>query len=47
MLLLGTVFGNIEAFNVLSSSGVMGNPSLLAGAIAEALINNRKMRPKS
>ncbi len=35
--LLGTVFGNIEAFGVLSASG-MGNPALLAGAIAEALI---------
>ncbi len=37
--LLGTVMGNIEAFGILSSSsGAMGNPVLLAGAIAEALI---------
>jgi biopolymer transport protein ExbB len=36
--LLGTVLGNIDAFGILADSGVMGNPSLLAGAIAEALI---------
>jgi biopolymer transport protein ExbB len=36
--LLGTVSGNIRAFGVLAASGAMGNPSLLAGAIAEALI---------
>jgi biopolymer transport protein ExbB len=36
--LLGTVSGNIQAFGILADSGVMGNPSLLAGAIAEALI---------
>ncbi len=36
--LLGTVTGNIRAFGVLASSGAMGNPALLAGAIAEALI---------
>lgn len=36
--LLGTVSGNIRAFGVLSASGAMGNPSLLAGAIAEALV---------
>ncbi len=36
--LLGTVTGNIQAFGVLAASGAMGNPALLAGAIAEALI---------
>jgi biopolymer transport protein ExbB len=36
--LLGTVLGNIDAFGILAESGVMGNPSLLSGAIAEALI---------
>jgi len=36
--LLGTVTGNIKAFGVLGSSGAMGNPALLAGAIAEALL---------
>lgn len=36
--LLGTVTGNIRAFGVLAASGAMGNPALLAGAIAEALI---------
>jgi biopolymer transport protein ExbB len=36
--LLGTVSGNIQAFGILAESGVMGNPALLAGAIAEALI---------
>jgi biopolymer transport protein ExbB len=36
--LLGTVTGNIRAFGVLAESGAMGNPALLAGAIAEALI---------
>lgn len=36
--LLGTVSGNIRAFGVLAASGAMGNPSLLAGAIAEALV---------
>jgi biopolymer transport protein ExbB len=36
--LLGTVFGNIEAFGILAESNSMGNPALLAGAIAEALI---------
>lgn len=36
--LLGTVTGNIRAFGVLAASGAMGNPSLLAGAIAEALV---------
>lgn len=36
--LLGTVLGNIGAFGILAESGVVGDPSLLAGAIAEALI---------
>jgi biopolymer transport protein ExbB len=35
--LLGTVFGMIKAFNVISIQGV-GNPSSLAGGISEALI---------
>ncbi len=35
--LLGTVTGNIKAFGVLGSGGTMGDPTLLAGAIAEAL----------
>lgn len=37
MGLLGTVFGMIKAFNVISQSG-SGNPSLVASGIAEALI---------
>lgn len=36
--LLGTVTGNIKAFGVLGSGGTMGDPSLLANAIAEALV---------
>ncbi|MCR5062718.1 MAG: MotA/TolQ/ExbB proton channel family protein [Treponema sp.] len=36
--LLGTVTGNIKAFGILGSGGTMGDPSLLAGAIAEALV---------
>ncbi len=36
--LFGTVTGNIRAFGVLAASGAMGNPALLAGAIAEALV---------
>lgn len=36
--LLGTVTGNIKAFGVLGSMGAMGNPALLAAAIAEALV---------
>lgn len=36
--LLGTVTGNIKAFGVLGSGGTMGDPALLAGAIAEALV---------
>jgi len=35
--LLGTVFGMIKAFNVISIQGV-GNPGSLAGGISEALI---------
>lgn len=35
--LLGTVTGNIKAFGVLGGGGTMGDPALLAGAIAEAL----------
>ena len=36
--LLGTVTGNISAFGILGGGGTMGNPSVLAGAISEALI---------
>ncbi len=36
--LLGTVTGNIQAFGVLGAGGSMGNPAVLAGAIAEALV---------
>ncbi len=36
--LLGTVTGNIKAFGVLGAGGTMGDPALLAGAIAEALM---------
>lgn len=36
--LLGTVTGNIKAFGVLGAGGSMGDPALLAGAIAEALM---------
>ena len=36
--LLGTVTGNIQAFGVLSAGASMGNPAVLAGAIAEALV---------
>lgn len=35
--LLGTVFGMIKSFSVITTMGV-GNPSVLAGGIAEALI---------
>lgn len=35
--LLGTVTGMIKAFNVIAAKGV-GNPEMLAGGIAEALI---------
>ena len=37
MGLLGTVFGMIKAFNVISLSGT-GNPGLVASGISEALI---------
>jgi biopolymer transport protein ExbB len=36
--LLGTVTGNIRSFGVLGSMGAVGDPSLLAKGIAEALI---------
>jgi len=36
--LLGTVTGNIHAFGVLGSAGSTGDPAMLAGAIAEALV---------
>ena len=36
--LLGTVTGNIRAFSVLSDLRAVGDPSLLAGGIAEALL---------
>ena len=36
--LLGTVTGNIKAFGVLGNGGSMGDPALLANAIAEALV---------
>ena len=35
---MGTVTGNIKAFGVLGAGGSMGDPALLAGAIAEALV---------
>ena len=36
--LLGTVTGNIEAFGVLGQAGAIGDPSLLASGISEALL---------
>lgn len=36
--LLGTVTGNIVAFGVLGDMGTMGNPAVLAGSIAQALV---------
>ncbi len=36
--LLGTVTGNIQAFGVLGDMGTMGNPAVLAGSIAQALV---------
>jgi len=36
--LLGTVTGNISAVGVLGAGASMGNPALLAGSIAEALV---------
>ncbi|OON62192.1 hypothetical protein B0920_01510 [Massilia sp. KIM] len=37
--LLGTVLGMIESFHVIAYAEGMGNPALLAGGIAKALIN--------
>src|SRR5574344_2205307 len=36
--LLGTVTGNIKAFGILGGGASMGDPALLAGSIAEALV---------
>lgn len=36
--LLGTVTGNIKAFGVLGGGASMGNPTVLASSIAEALV---------
>lgn len=36
--LLGTVIGNIDAFGVLGNFGSVGDPGLLAGGIAKALV---------
>lgn len=36
--LLGTVSGMISAFDVVASHGALGNPKLLSGSIAEALL---------
>ncbi|MBN1854044.1 MAG: MotA/TolQ/ExbB proton channel family protein [Pirellulales bacterium] len=36
--LLGTVWGMMEAFNVIASSSAMGRPELLAGGISQALV---------
>ena len=36
--LFGTVTGNIRAFGILGGGGSMGDPAVLAGAIAEALM---------
>jgi biopolymer transport protein ExbB len=36
--LLGTVFGIIEAFDVVAQQGALGDPSALADGIAEALL---------
>ncbi len=36
--LLGTVTGNIEAFGVLGTAGAVGDPTLLASGISEALL---------
>jgi biopolymer transport protein ExbB len=36
--LLGTVTGNIRAFGILGSFGAVGDPSLLAKGISEALL---------
>lgn len=37
--LLGTVIGMIEAFHVISHSGGLGDPALLAAGISKALVN--------
>lgn len=37
--LLGTVFGMIKAFNVVSTSNALGRPELLASGISQALLN--------
>ncbi|MBX3426617.1 MAG: MotA/TolQ/ExbB proton channel family protein [Pirellulales bacterium] len=37
--LLGTVWGMIEAFNAIASSGAMGRPEMLAGGISGALLS--------
>ena len=37
--LLGTVWGMMEAFNVIASSSAMGRPELLAGGIGQALVS--------
>lgn len=36
--LLGTVFGMIHTFNAVAGQGAMGNPTLLASGISEALL---------
>lgn len=36
--LLGTVIGNIKAFGVLGGGGTMGDPSVLASSISQALV---------
>jgi biopolymer transport protein ExbB len=36
--LLGTVFGMIRTFNAVAGQGAMGNPTLLASGISEALL---------
>ena len=38
LVLLDTITKNIKAFGVLGNGGTMGDPALLAGAIAEALV---------
>ena len=37
--LLGTVTGNIKAFGVLGAGGTMGDPALLAGAVAGLVVS--------
>ena len=36
--LLGTVWGMMQAFNVIAASAAMGKPELLAGGISQALV---------